>query len=580
MPSKNRQHAYQGKHSVLLGQLQPASSTVSFTPMMSRGEQRVLTLLSAVVVVSGLAFIGWLLWPSDEPIGWTSIVVASLMVIIEGIRLSQSATLAIFARAAKDAVPQESAHGLNVALLTTMVPGKEPWDMISRTLAAMRQVTYPLGSVDVHLLDEGNDPLVQADCERMGVKHFSRAGIAEYNTDEGTFKRKTKHGNHNAWRDVNEDEYDIVGQMDPDHVPGSNFLERTLGYFNDPDVAYVVAPQVYGNLFSNWIAKGAAVLAYVFHGVIQPGGNALGAPLLIGTNHLYRVSAWKQIGGYADWKVEDHATAMVVLSEINPQTGNRWKGVYTKDILNIGEGPTTFFDWFQQQLRWSLGIWDIIFGLTPKILGKLNTKQKLSFLMLQSFYPTVAIGWVLSNILTLIFVATQHSTGKPIAVWIALWFLSMGSSLTLFFWLRRFNLVDHERNEWGISGLVLMLYSIPTYVVALALTVLRKQIPYGVTAKGKLAKRHGIKVFRAHIFWAACAVGLLVSSFVIGGPSAFPTLRFWLVFTLLVCLGPIVTHYAMSAKTARQARKISIKTKQAIGSMTAETIKEAPAINK
>jgi cellulose synthase/poly-beta-1,6-N-acetylglucosamine synthase-like glycosyltransferase len=36
--------------------------------------------------------------------------------------------------------------------------------------------------------------------------------------------------------------------MDPDHVPRKNFLMRTLGYFKDQDVAFVVAPQVYGNI--------------------------------------------------------------------------------------------------------------------------------------------------------------------------------------------------------------------------------------------------------------------------------------------------------------------------------------------
>ena len=35
--------------------------------------------------------------------------------------------------------------------------------------------------------------------------------------------------------------------MDPDHVPQPYFLTRTIGYFRDPDVAFVVAPQVYGN---------------------------------------------------------------------------------------------------------------------------------------------------------------------------------------------------------------------------------------------------------------------------------------------------------------------------------------------
>jgi cellulose synthase (UDP-forming) len=54
---------------------------------------------------------------------------------------------------------------------------------------------------------------------------------------------------------------------------------------------------VYGDAQSDFVAHGAAAQAYVFHGVVQRGGNGLAAPLLIGTNHVYRVATWRQIGG-------------------------------------------------------------------------------------------------------------------------------------------------------------------------------------------------------------------------------------------------------------------------------------------
>src|SRR6266852_4564844 len=63
----------------------------------------------------------------------------------------------------------------------------------------------------------------------------------------------------------------------------------------------------------------------------------------------HRVSCFKQVGGYQDSVIEDHLTAMAVYSAVNPVTGNRWSGVYTPDVLAIGEGPTTFTDFFNQQ---------------------------------------------------------------------------------------------------------------------------------------------------------------------------------------------------------------------------------------
>lgn len=537
--------AYDG-YSEISGPLQHAADTVEFVEVMTAAERRTLTVLSLCVGISGVLFIGWLLWPvTSGRTTWLTVVMCGLMAAIELIRLGQSATLAIFMSRARDALPQVAPGELRVALMTTMVPGKEPWEMIEATLVAMKNVTYD-GGVDVWLLDEGNDAVVASRCARMGVRHFSRKGIDAYNEQSGQFKTKTKHGNHNAWLDAHGSSYDIVGQMDPDHVPVRDFLERTLGYFNDPHVAYVVAPQVYGNLFDNWIAKGAAVLAYVFHGVIQRGGNGLDAPLLIGTNHLYRVKAWQQIGGYLDFKVEDHATGMAVLATRVPGTAKNWQGIYTKDILNVGEGPTTFFDWFQQQSRWAVGIWEIVPKLSPRLLGDLTGKQRAVFIMLQSFYPSVAVGWVLSNLLSALYVLTNYLTGKPFLIWMLLWLLSIGTSMILFFWLRRFNLVAHERNEVGTAGLVLMLITIPTYVTAMFQALLSIKTPYGVTAKGTLAKRQGgIKVFKTHLAWALASGTMLAVSLSVSWASGFWTLRFWLGFTLAICLTPVVLHYTM-----------------------------------
>jgi hypothetical protein len=78
------------------------------------------------------------------------------------------------------------------------------------------------------------------------------------------------------------------------------------------------------------------------------------APLLIRTNHLYRPQAFAVIGGYQDSIIEDHLTSMPMYSTTNPLAGNRFKGVYTPDILAVGEGPTSLTDYFSQQKRWGM----------------------------------------------------------------------------------------------------------------------------------------------------------------------------------------------------------------------------------
>lgn len=491
----------------------------------------------------------WLVWPehlpvladAGGPVFAISLVGVFLMVLIELIRMAQGAALWLFSSKAQDPVPLVPPPGLRVAILTTIVPSKEPLDLVLRTLRAMKRIEYD-GQVDVWLLDEGGDPLVADACAAIGVKHFSRKGISAYNTSEGEFRAKSKAGNHNAWRHAQERNYDVVAQMDPDHVPGPDFLQRSLGYFRDPDVGFVVAPQVYGNLDENWIAKGSAVQAYVFHGVIQRGGNGLRAPLLIGTNHLYRPSAFAVIGGYQDSIIEDHLTSMAMFATKNPATGNHFTGVYTPDILAAGEGPTSFTDYFSQQKRWAYGIWQIMCRHSPEMFGRMRPAQRLSFSLLQLFYPSVALSWVLGNVLTALFLLGGSAVQLPVEQWVALWLASMTASLGTFFWLRRFNLAPHEREEWGLAGLGLLLVCGPVYVAAAVDYLAGRPLAYAVTAKGKLTSGDSLATFRPHLVWLAAAATLLTAQLVFGFGSSYPTLTLWLSVTALTCATPLMLH--------------------------------------
>jgi hypothetical protein len=76
--------------------------------------------------------------------------------------------------------------GLRIAVLTTIVPGKEPVELVMATLRAMRRIRHD-GPIDVWLLDEGDDADVRR-CAEIGVKHFSRKGHPRWNQAEGQFR--------------------------------------------------------------------------------------------------------------------------------------------------------------------------------------------------------------------------------------------------------------------------------------------------------------------------------------------------------------------------------------------------------
>jgi cellulose synthase (UDP-forming) len=481
-----------------------------------------------------------------------------LVGLIETLRIIQNATLWIFASMMRDPVPLTPEPNLRIAVLTTIVPSKEPVELVAETLRAMRSFEYD-GTVDVWILDEGNDPRMRAIAATLGVHHFSRKDLPAYNRASGPFRAGRKSGNHNAWRDAHEDQYDLVAQMDPDHVPFPEFLTRTVGYFHDPDVAFVVAPQVYGNLLESFVTNGAADQSYVFHGVVQRGANALEAPLLIGTNHVYRPAAWQQIGGYQDSVIEDHLTSLHIHSTLNPETGNLWKGVYTPDVLSIGEGPRSWTDYFNQQYRWAFGIWEIILHHSPRIFRRMPLRRVASYMGLELFYPSVALQWLFGVVIAALYLDCGVSMIDIAATaWLCLWPPTVILQYTLFVSLRRFNLARHERNGIGLNGVLLTLACGPIYVLAGLWALFQRPYTYAVTAKSSLASADSWHTFRLHIALALSTLTMLAASVV--WHHDHWAQRFWGIFIFLaaslpfVCCGTVAWLRRMSPQHLRQNR--------------------------
>ncbi|MGW0241946.1 glycosyltransferase family 2 protein [Micromonospora chalcea] len=535
-------------------------AAVEFRPTASVAARVVLTLLVLVNSAAGLVFVGWLLLPQHVPGpgvvglgGWQTAAARLAFCVVVGvelIRLAQNVVVWVFAFHARDPVPVDPPVGLRVALLTTIVPSKEPLDVAERTLRRLREIVY-CGHVDVWILDEGDDPAVRAMAARLGVRHFTRKGRPEYNRPDGEFRARTKSGNHNAWRAEHEHRYDVVANVDPDHVPLPNFLERTLGYFRDPDVAFVVTPQVYGNMHQNFVAHGASVQQYLYNGLIARGGNGLDAPLLTGTGHLYRPAAWRTIGGYQDSIIEDHLTSIRVHAAVNPATGRRWKGVYTPDVVALGEGPTSWADYFNQQKRWAAGICEILLRREMRTPRDLPSRRRWQYRLLQFYYPSVAVSLLLGNAATALYLLTGVDAGRlDPQVWATLWGTTVGTWFLLWLWLRRFNIAPHEREEVGVAGMALALFAGPVYVAAAAGALLRRRLGFVVTAKGALRTVESLRTFRLHLCWALAAAGLLAASFALG--HDYPLLRIWPALTLLTGLAPPLIAWVEGLRDRRR----------------------------
>jgi len=486
-----------------------------------------------------LFFDGHISWTDNQLVNASTVVIVGCIAIIELFRLLNILTLCLGALLARDPIPVVAAPDLRVAFTTTIVPSKESFDVVRKTLEKMMQVRYE-GNIDVWLLDEGNDPDIRRACRELGVRHFSRDGIEAWNTVSGQFKAKSKHGNHNAWLASEGDNYDVVVSVDPDHVPLPNFCERILGYFQDENVAFVVGPQVYGNYNQNLVTRGAESQAYLFQATIQRAANSYHAAMFVGTNHAYRVEAWRTINGFQDSITEDMLTSFKIHGTKNPRTKKYWKSIYTPDVLAIGEGPSTWTDFFSQQLRWARGSNEILVKNYLKVAFKLTAGKRLHYSLIMMYYPSAAISWLLGVSLSIFFLGFGlQGVHIPGAVWLAFYLNIATLQAGFYIWLRRYNISPHEEREsYGVLGMFMSMVSAPIYFVALKGALLRQKLNFVVTPKGESVSQDSLATFSKHLGWA-CLAGLSVIASIVFQHDV-PGVRMWSLLTIAVCFAPIV----------------------------------------
>ncbi|MCF3964365.1 glycosyl transferase, partial [Streptomyces fuscigenes] len=292
-----------------------------------------------------------LLWHLVRPAGRTRRTGGGWPAVLDGAALASTACAALClllavalpalaTLVARDPVPVRPPSGLRAALVVTYVPGREPLDAVRTTLLAALRLRRE-GPLDVWLLDEGDEPAARALCADIGARHFSRRGVPEWNRPAGAHRAGTRHGNRNAWLAMYGDCYDVLACARAGEEVLPHFLERTLGHFRDPDVAFVVGPRSLRDAAGTPPARAAEAQALVLQTLFQRAANRRRAPLLAGAA-VVRTAALRQAGGFVPCGADDLATGVEIHRRRNPATGGHWCSVHTAEILAVGPGPASW----------------------------------------------------------------------------------------------------------------------------------------------------------------------------------------------------------------------------------------------
>jgi cellulose synthase (UDP-forming) len=428
--------------------------------------------------------------------------------------------------------------GMRVAFITTFVPASESLGMLRQNLASILMADYPH---DTWVLDEGNDPAVRAMCTLLGVKYFSRGGVASYNTARGRFMAKSKAGNHNAWYDEYARQYDIVAQVDSDFKVRRDFLTKTIGHFRNPRVAFVGTPQIYGNM-DNFIARGAAQQTYMFYGPIMRALSRRKMTLLIGANHVVRVSALQDIGWYQGHLTEDLATGKRFHA-------GRWESVYVPEPLAVGEGPTSWTAYFNQQYRWAFGCMNIFFTHSPRLNIKMRTNHAMYYFLMEQFYFS-GLTMAVALIMLMIYYIFGWEPARIQILQLAFWYLPLLTWRQLMtLWLQRFNIRPEEERGLLWAGRLLTIAIIPIYFLALMGVVRNRRVTWKTTPKGNASGREyndDLKVFTPHLIASGVIVAGMCIALILGHTR-------WVFFAWGVGTSGLLSAFALPGLCRRLA---------------------------
>lgn len=270
----------------------------------------------------------------------------------------------------------------------------EPSEIVEMTTIGALHIR---GVHKVFVLDDGNRPDIRMLAERLGATYLARKDNAH-----------AKAGNLN--HGLQHSDADFIICLDCDHVPSPHFIERTLGYFEDPSLGFIQTPQVFYNEDSIQHRKTNQHPLWneqsMFYECIQPAKNRFNAAFFCGSGGMLRRSALDSVGGFATGTAtEDIHTSLRLHAK-------GWKSLFIHERLAYGLAAEDLREYHRQRVRWGAGSLGLLFRSpdSPLYTRGLTFMQRLCYINSTTAYllGIQKILYILAPIATIVF-----STGNP-----------------------------------------------------------------------------------------------------------------------------------------------------------------------
>ncbi len=291
---------------------------------------RRLRLLLPLSIALSLWYFTWLLRP--ERVG--NPVLYGFLIVAELFNLFQAVGFWWTCWHGRDRPRAPAIEGPMAAVDVLIPVYNEPLDVVEPTVAAA--VAIRGDAVSVYLLDDaGREDLADL-AERYGAHYIHRpehVGAKAGNLNYALARTTAP----------------FVAVFDCDHVPSPRFLHATMGWMEDPGVAFVQTPQYYANAHTGRLAAAASSQQNLFFGGISRGKDGLGSMFCCGTNFVFRREALEDAGGFPEDSLTEDFELSIRLHE------KQWRSVYVNEVLAQGLGPEDMASYVSQQQRWARG---------------------------------------------------------------------------------------------------------------------------------------------------------------------------------------------------------------------------------
>jgi cellulose synthase (UDP-forming) len=424
-------------------------------PPLSAAQEWAIRVLALVSLAFGLY---WLYWRWTETLNPDAWVFSLLLVSAETWGWIGSAFFLFHAWKISDPDPPPPPEQQSVDVFITCYD--EPLEIVRRTAIGARAIRYPHRT---YVLDDGKRDEIMHMAQELGIGYIRRTGNAN-----------AKAGNLNYAISVTSGEF--ILQLDADHVPLPNIIDRMLGYFTDPKVAFVQSPQDFYNTdsFTHVLNERARSLweeNRIFYSLLQRGKDTHNSTFFCGSCGMLRRAALDSIGGFStNTIIEDMETSMVLHA-------NGWKSVYHPEALAFGLAPGSAVSFQVQRLRWAQGSMQILRKFNPLFLPGLTPGQRGCYFA-ANVYPIDGLQKAIFYLTPVIFLYTgmvpiKAGTEELMARLIPYLVLSIGA----------FELVARGTG-WLFIQERYNMAKFFTYIVSLATLFTNKKLKFNVTPKG------------------------------------------------------------------------------------------------